>query len=160
MKLQHQPNPASCLVTSFAMVLNVPVEDLIRQIGHDGMEVLFPENDYPNHLRGFHIQELIWACYEREYLAIPFEPCPVLESNGIIRSIEPFKWIKEIMAERQGVLIGTKHAVAWDCNLCYDPAIPQIFSLDSKDFEIRTFYVVESNPNYKSKNSGLAALPL
>jgi hypothetical protein len=53
MQIQLQPNEHSCVITSVAMLLNVPIEELVQQIGHDGSELI---HGTP---RGHHIQEII-----------------------------------------------------------------------------------------------------
>ena len=53
MRVFIQPNEHSCVITSVATLLNVSIEELVRQIGHDGSELI--HGTY----RGHHIQEII-----------------------------------------------------------------------------------------------------
>ena len=56
---QKQPNGWSCLPTSFAIALGVPVSDIFDYLEHDGSEEVFPGREEPYNRRSFHPQELI-----------------------------------------------------------------------------------------------------
>jgi len=56
---QKQPNGWSCLPTSFAMCLDISVEDIFNWLEHDGSQIVFPERVEPFNRRAFHPQELI-----------------------------------------------------------------------------------------------------
>ena len=58
MRLLKQPND-SCLLYAAAMVLDEPPEILIREIGHDGQQVWWPELSKSFQKRSFNIQEII-----------------------------------------------------------------------------------------------------
>jgi hypothetical protein len=76
---QKNPNAWSCLPTAFASVLNVPVELVIAQIGHDGSEITHVGLPEPLKRRGFHPQECIEVCM-RDGMAvtqIEVNPCAV-----------------------------------------------------------------------------------
>ena len=72
MKIQKQPNRWSCLPTSFAMILDVDVNELIRKIGHDGSEILWPNLEEPYCRRAFHIEEIAMVCYGLGYYLVWF----------------------------------------------------------------------------------------
>lgn len=76
MKLIKQPNRWSCLPTAFAMALDVPLEDIIAYVGHDGGELKWPALPEPFCRRCFHIQELVNYCYAKGVAVIPFETYP------------------------------------------------------------------------------------
>lgn len=139
-RLQKSPNQASCLPTSFAMVLGVPVAELLEQLGHNGTEIVSPQLSVPNCYRGFHVQELIFACLERGYAVTPFEPLPVLQLFEKSLPLSTPWWFERILSIRNGILLNDHHAVAWSHGLIYDPAIEQVRALG--DFAIRTFYAV------------------
>ena len=67
MRLQTKPERWQCLVTSFAMALDMLVADVMREIGHDGGQVLWPDMPEPMCRRGFHPQELIDVCRAHGY---------------------------------------------------------------------------------------------
>ena len=81
---QKNPNAWSCLPTAFASVLNVPVELMIAQIGHDGSEITHAGLPEPLKRRGFHPQECIEVCM-RDGMAvtqIEVNPCAVPAEAG------------------------------------------------------------------------------
>ena len=83
MQLQKQPNKWSCLPTSFAIVLNCPVQEIFDYLGHDGSEIIWPENKDPFNRRAFHIQEMIdFAYFEKDFYVTPFEFYPQSEVEG------------------------------------------------------------------------------
>lgn len=57
MKIQKQPNPYSCLATAIAIAADIDIENMIRELGHDGSEIIFPNAPEPSNHRGFHPQE-------------------------------------------------------------------------------------------------------
>lgn len=151
---QLQPNPASCLLTSFAMVLGVPAAELIEQIGHDGMEVIFP--DLPpqstDRYRGHHIQELIYALDQREYAIVQIEPIPVSQSGEATYQHGQNPFLEPAMLKYSGVTTGrnvrnNEHAVAWSAinKRSYDPATARM--MPDITIAIRTFYAVIPKSN-------------
>jgi DNA-directed RNA polymerase subunit RPC12/RpoP len=156
---QRQPNPAACMVTAFAMVIGVPVAELIEQLGHDGTAVRFPEQEGAKRHLGFHIQELIWAMMEREYAVVPFEPLPVARSGDVTHQYGPNPFFEHAMMSFSGVLCGrtsraTEHAIAWSAinKKSTDPRTAT--TMDDINLVIRTFYAVipKSNHPLDSKN--------
>jgi hypothetical protein len=69
MKAQKNPNAWSCLPTAFAIALDVEVENMIAQIGHDGSEITHAGLPDPLRRRGFHPQECIEVCM-RDNIAV------------------------------------------------------------------------------------------
>ena len=94
------------------MVMDTTVETLIRQLGHDGSEIVRPGPE-PLCRRGFHPQELIQICCE-DYIVETLEPKPRFEDNIPVKV--PFK-MRGI-----GVLLSERHAVAWDGERILDPS--------------------------------------
>lgn len=76
--LQNKPNPWGCAVTAFAMAIDIPVQQLMREIGHDGSEKIFTHLPEPMCRRGFHSQELIRAAWLHGFACTPFEMYPML----------------------------------------------------------------------------------
>ena len=76
--LQLKPNPWSCSITSLAMTLHVPVQQLVDDLGHDGSEIVFPELPEPMCRRGFHSQELIHLAWRYGFTVTPFELYPTI----------------------------------------------------------------------------------
>ena len=109
-----QPNRWSCLITSFAMVMETSVSELVKELGHDGSELVRPGPE-PLCRRGFHPQELIQICaHSRGYAVETLEPRPRFEDN--IRVKVPFLMVGI------GILLSERHAVAWDGDRILDPS--------------------------------------
>lgn len=132
---------AGCLLFAFAMLLETEPDDLIKEIGHDGMEKIWPELKEPYCFKGFHIQELLDCCYSRGKYLFPIDgmptslPPPLTYIHMPVHNVGPhILWdrnkctdrFKEYLTNHQGVLIGeTKkqaaHAWAWDSERAHDP---------------------------------------
>ena len=76
--LQKKPNRWSCSVTAFAMAIDIPVQQLINDIGHDGSEKIFTHLPDPMCRRGFHSQELIQIAWQYGFACTPLEMYPML----------------------------------------------------------------------------------
>jgi len=150
MILQKQPNQWSCVVTSAAMILEIPVEQLIDDIGHDGSEILFPH--LTDHLsrRSFHPQEISvaalkygWACSLMEIWPAFYDT--KLNKNFKIGDSLHAKHLFYIIAhEHACILFGElkndngRHAVACDNGIIYDP-VGNICNLENYPMEFEMF---------------------
>lgn len=67
---QQQPNVWSCVPTCFAMLLDIPVETIIEEVGHDGSEIIFPDLEEPYCRRGFTQQEMLDVCWKHGYAIV------------------------------------------------------------------------------------------
>ena len=138
--LTHQLNPNrwSCIATSFAMALDIPVAELIRRIGHDGSEIVSPAKE-PAGRRGFHVQECVAVALTLGFAVTPIELFPVSEFEGGHEKVIAFpanattpdgNWdrLRDHIESSRGVLAGqgsrTMHAVAYECGQLYDPDGP------------------------------------
>ena len=141
MRLLKQPND-SCLLYAAAMVLDEPPEKLIREIGHDGQEVWWPELSPSFQKRSFNIQEIIDCFIRRGYGLMPIHlyPCNVPPVGMVqpkliwdahkcdarfMNRIEGIEGI--ITGQREGSLV--PHAVAWNGFVIYDP-MGEIYAID------------------------------
>jgi len=143
MYLQKKPRRWQCGITSFAMALDVPVADLIAEIGHDGGAI--PQAlDHP---RGFHVQELIDCCLKRGFAATPVEIFPVLMDPeghhwaGHLLNLHDLNLrFYDTLYTTRGVIEGmglrTGHMVAYDRGSIYDP---DGYEYSSADFGIYNF---------------------
>jgi len=126
MILQRKPSRWSCLPVSFAMALDIPVEALFKELGHDGSLIMWPDLPEPACRRGFHIQEMIEIALRRGYAVTPFELCPVLESGGHQYAFDA-RWsaFANVIDTSIGILEGqgirTRHAVAYYYGQIFDP---------------------------------------
>jgi hypothetical protein len=152
MKLRLPPNNNwSCLPTAFAIVLDIRPEFLIRQLGHDGSEIVRPEKPDPESRRSFHIQELIDYCYRHEIAVTPIEANPsshveegkkqFLEFQGGNQD-RMLRYLQNSVGVLTGQSVGSGqfHAVAWNghSSKVYNPnGIIQTLN----DFAINTYWL-------------------
>lgn len=141
MLIQTQPNSWSCFPTAFAMVLDMDVQDLIAQIGHNGSAILWPSLPYPLCCKGWHYQEIIKACLELGKLVSHFErevesaPGPNVEPHTIYTDLGEYTF------NTKGVVGITSHALAYDNNKFYNPATGL---QTSKPSVINHIWIIES----------------
>jgi hypothetical protein len=149
MKHLLSPNRWSCVATSFAMVLDVPLETIIQIVKHDGSQKFWENLPEPRCRRGFHIQEMIDLCFLLGALVTPFQARPTSISDGAscLRIPETF-WSPKERIERAlkhpGVIQGEtfegqQHAMAWDGQRLYDPG-GKIVSLEM--FQLEVFWLI------------------
>lgn len=133
MELQKQKGH-DCLVYATAMLLDVPAEELIKEIGHDSEDILWPELEPRSKCkRGFHIREMIEVCMSRGFALTPIELYPSHCPWGREDLVKPL-WeteeaqqrFSEVVLGRKGIILcpptmGVGHAVAFDGKDCYDP---------------------------------------
>lgn len=158
MKVQKQPNNWTCLSTSFAMILDLSVQDLFKYIGHDGSRKVWNLDDDRYNRQGHHIQEIYDICHQLKYCVYPIDVCPGFQHFYPDVKETPRLWSDKLCEERisvylrnhDGVLVGTVnggigHAVAYHGSLVYDPRsnAPKSLALgDFHEFTLSTFYIV------------------
>jgi hypothetical protein len=123
-------NNWSCLPKAFALALAVPFEQVIKQVGHDGSELIWKELSGNKQRRSFHLQEMIdvGLYYGYAVIVIERQPCSLpYDHDGM-----PFLLPKgkdrfmSYLRNHSGVLIGktitgNPHAVMWDGKQIVDP---------------------------------------
>lgn len=125
--LQIKPNRWSCLPTAFAIALQRPVAELIKRIGHDGSEILWPDLPEPRCRRGFHTQELVSVAWNLGFSCTAIECCPSLTPDGkrLARVEFSASRVDEFLKSTSGVVTGAgkrcHHAVAYHHGCIYDP---------------------------------------
>lgn len=139
------PNWA-CMAASFSMACQIPYEDFIRLLGHDGSAQRWPDSD---HAVGFHIQECIDVAIRMGLSCTPIEMEPLHRFSPSSSTIVPihfansyksneyrfYRYLKcyshsvvEVYSEREsGEIKG--HAVACDGQYIFDPR-GKIFPID------------------------------
>jgi len=122
-----------CLVYSLAMLLDESVDALIQELGHDGMEVVFPQYPVPHCYQGHHIQEIVDLCFTRGYSLTLVEYMPRYASarnpadwRCLYETDVASKRFAKMIKGRKGILVGQNHqgnghACAWDGNIVWDP---------------------------------------
>lgn len=135
---RKQPNSWSCFPTAFSYILGIDIVDLIKILGHDGSEKIWPQFNPPRCYRSWHIQELVKASLSLGYAVIQIDrvmcsaPSPNVQ-DYINPDIEYFYWT---IANSTGVLPvrtqkGEGHALAYNRNVLYDPATGHTTKIDN-----------------------------
>ena len=116
-----------CLVYSLAMLLDEEVDILIQELGHDGMQRVFPGAP-PYCYNGYHMQEIIDVTIARGYSLTLIELFPRYASAS-----DPTDWktlypetqarerFKRQIQSRKCLLLSNSHACAWDGDIVWDP---------------------------------------
>lgn len=150
MNLLKQDKP-QCLLYAFAMVVDRTPEDLIHIIGHDGLEVLWPEASGDSKYRGFHHQEIVDSLVIMGWNVMMVEALPNLGYKGKMKIIytesELQGRMNTYLQAFDGVLTSDTHAVAWDHSeqKCYDP---NGYTYGIDNFSVREFFIV-TRGNYE-----------
>lgn len=125
MKLQINPNAWSCVPTAFAMVLDMPVEDLIKETGHDGSEILYEDLPEPFRRRSFHLQEIVYILVKQKFATFPWHPyrCSSVEGEYMIEDEPHYEELLHLQGVFFGYRLGSSlpHAVAWNGQIIFDP---------------------------------------
>lgn len=161
MKLIIQPNPWTCLLSSFCMCMKLTIQEGLQTIGHDGSRRLLLNNTNDSVNRsGHHIQEMIDMAFQFDYSCTPIDAKPAFGYFDPNIKDRPELWSNEICEKRiesylmgnVGVIIGTVgfnqgHAVAWDGKNVYDPR-GQILKIEEHEMVMHTFYILRSHCAY------------
>ena len=151
---QISPNKWSCLPTAFAQLLNIGIKELIDFIGHDGSEIIFPDDlrGDPYTRRSFNIQEIIDFVLQDGIYTVTEITEPLESFNGGTLHIfdERPERIPHYMSMFSGVLLGMSqndvpHAVTWHTQIAYD-VNGMVYSVKDSFmswFKPNTFYIVK-----------------
>jgi hypothetical protein len=135
------------------MALSLPVEQIIKELRHDGSEIRWPNEPEPKCRQGFHPQELVYIALQHNYASVPIELFPVLndwpidfgDSSDVDRR---WHWsrFRHTIATCFGIIEGQsskllKHAVAYDRGVIYDPA-GVIYDYSKEACEFNDFYTL------------------
>lgn len=130
-ELQTQPDGASCFVTALAMVMGVPVLELIEEIGIDHREILHPGKPGALKYRGHHIQDVLEAVinhgwcimtmYKKYSVSHLFfnKRCIACGGTGKFKGVMVDGNL--LMKGNVGILQYGNHMCAWDGKLVYNP---------------------------------------
>lgn len=167
MRLQRSSQTGLCILTSFAMALDMPAAELLVNLGDRWKTLAFPDLPVPYCWRGIHIQELILIALERGYAVTPVEllpqTSPAQAFNPVTRkpyqnvvvfhgATEEANWeiFHDVIRNRSGVITGRfapsmirfqrHHAVAFERGTIFDPST-DAFLYSVKQCESRSFYV-------------------
>ena len=130
---------------------HLPITELknyfINEIGHDGLEVWWPQAVGVFKHRGFHVQELVDCCLRRHFAPICIDAYPGLgrpggeDGRAIFMTDEAKVRLQTVMNKFDGVLITASHAAAWSHGeqICYDP---NGYTCSVGDYQIREFWAL------------------
>ncbi len=134
------------------MILDVPVKQLMEEIGHDGSEIVFSGAEEPRCRRGHHVQECIAQCLKRDYSVSRIELFPVLKpyEDSQRRFIVPrgpgdsnWSYFINHINHSRGVMEGSgkhcEHAVVYSYGTIIDPDGGS-FPYSTDECERRGFY--------------------
>lgn len=122
MILQTQPNRASCLATAFAMCMDIPVQEIFDDLGHEGTEIAFTNLEVPRCFRGFHSMELMECAFRRGYAVLELtKEMHISHDDSTIKSYKSRFDILKYLANHCVVMTNSSHAVAWNKYSVYDP---------------------------------------
>lgn len=150
MKLITSPVSWGCSAAALAMVLDEDYDFVIKEIGHDGSEIIHPNLLPPGCRKGFHMQELIEVALDLNYPVTPIEVLPVQTATGSDEHIVEFpkyysheKRLRFHLRQGKGIIIGKLekywHAVAWDGENVFDPR-GQIYPFSDCKINVATFW--------------------
>lgn len=150
MKLITSPVSWGCSAAALAMVLGKDYDFVIKEIGHDGSEIIRPGLQAPGGRKGFHMQELIEVAIDQGFTATPIEAIPVQTATGDDEYVVPFPQyyghanrLQYHLERASGIIVGKLekywHAVAWHCERVYDPR-GQIYPFDDCKINVATFW--------------------
>jgi hypothetical protein len=120
-RLQVQPNRASCLLTSFAMCIDRQIEELFEILGHDGTEILYSECPVPFCYRGFTHEDIYFLCEKLDFkMYLVSKSVSIYDGEKLITRPNPhFKHIHTCSCN--AIVESNTHAVAWDGCEFYNP---------------------------------------
>jgi len=142
MILQRQPNLWTCTPTAWAMAIPLSLEQVLKEIGHDGSKIQRPDEPEPRCRRGFHPQELVRVALKHGRSVTYVELFPVL--NGLVLDqLDNWNYFKHLIQTSYGVIDGQgyccNHSVAYSFGLIYDPA-GEIYLYSKEACEKRGFF--------------------
>ncbi len=116
----------NCLAVASAMALGLEYKELIKRIGHDGREIIFPELPEPGKRRAHHLQEIIDVAIDMGIAVTPIEALPYSTPDGIkVFGINfKIKRFRNHLIGCRGIITGMKktwrHAVYWDGEFAFE----------------------------------------
>ena len=108
------------------MAIEISVDLMLKEIGHDGSEIIYPDQPEPRRRRAFHTQECIQVLDRRGYAATPFDAIGslVLDDEHQI-DVNFTTDFENHLRSSHGVILGqgvnNRHAVAWVDQTVFDP---------------------------------------
>jgi hypothetical protein len=144
----------NCVLASFAMAMDVPMDELREQLGHDGKQVVAGCEPVPACYRSYHPQELIDVLMRRGYACTMVELEPLMQHGVCMLNHAAFLGrdrFFQALLNGDGVIFGqietsrTGHAVAWNSgeSTIYDPRGYTYQWNEGQDFKPRQFFLIQ-----------------
>lgn len=142
----------NCTIWATAYILGVSSEILIKELGHKGDEILWPEFQDERRYRGFCLAEVQDLLFKRGKLLAPIFVSPVIMPA---MGCQPYVMYPEAQAERRlevflaghiallmgRVTGGTYHAIIYD-NGFVDPRRGATEAQPPADYQLQEAYIV------------------
>ncbi len=125
MEIQKQPYPGACFPTAVAIVIGVPVQEILEDLP-DGREIIWRKNKKYQY-RGFHPQEIkLWLLQHGwamiDFLVEPFLVNPERISRNKKSIVMRIQDLESTIEYGHNAVLGySNHAVAWDGRITFDP---------------------------------------
>lgn len=138
----------NCILMAFSKVTNLTTDELIRLLGHDGSEIIFPDLPEPLCRRGFDPREFIFPLYLKGMSVIQIDAFIQRFVNEKMYQIDNRTNMFFAMKGNNGVLTGINqrgnyHAIAWINDQIHDMD-GSIYGLGL--FNPDCFYLVDDTP--------------
>jgi hypothetical protein len=142
----------NCLLWCAAYHIGVSSEVLIKELGHDGTEVLWDEYTDVRKYKGFPLPEVVDLFYMRGYLLAPIMLSPMIAPGTDAKAIH--LWSPEHCGKRyynmtsgkRAILTGfigdIGHAIVLDRDKYIDPRTGKAETSTPDDFRIQEAYIL------------------
>ena len=142
MKLQTAIVPNSCFITSLAMCIDEPVENLLPRIPPPDC-IIWSDLPKPKCCRGHHPAEMMYLAnlYGYSFTEIVMEAALGHDDSHVINIDLPYD-LFDLMRERIGIILLPTHAVACTGSVVFDPKGYK-YDFDPDFLPIRAYYIVE-----------------
>jgi hypothetical protein len=142
------------------MVMGIPIDEIIRKIGHDGSKIVFPELIFPLCHAGFDIQEIIDVAFQHGWSVTGVESRPHLTPDGEhTRELYTPEQVEERMSRYfdnySGLVAGLRHDGRWYHNVAWDHESQQWFDpsgpvlpRETPPIKIAVFHIFQKTDKY------------
>lgn len=113
--------------TSIAMVLDIEISTIVKILGHDGSQIIYPNKPEPYNHVGFRLEEMQYVAWSFGKYLVKYTQDWIYKlpgEEGIPQEL-PKAYLPSILADNIGIITGlingNYHCVAWDNYLIHDP---------------------------------------
>jgi len=111
-----------CLVRSAAFAAGISVDILIEYIGHDGLEIIYPDLAWPYCCRGYCLPEIFEALFNLGFACvdIPKTLITVRSMASGFHVLDDVDHLEPYLMEPRYILYGGSHAIGINNNKIFD----------------------------------------